>query len=169
MPRRIDIVAHEMTHGIIAHEKNLLYLNEPGAVNKSLADIFGTLIELDAKGDGRQLAHRRSFAGLLDHGAAAQPRGPEPQGRQRPQSMFNRTARSSRSPTAASRTTTSEVLTADDQQCGSTAYKDNGCVHFNSGILNKFAYLISEGGTHRGVDRHAASAAISSRASRTAP
>jgi thermolysin len=24
-------------------------------------------------------------------------------------------------------------------------------VHFNSGILNKFAYLVSEGGTHRGV------------------
>ncbi len=45
----------------------------------------------------------------------------------------------------------SEVLTEDDQQCASTAYNDNGCVHFNSGILNKFAYLISEGGTHRGV------------------
>jgi Zn-dependent metalloprotease len=43
------------------------------------------------------------------------------------------------------------VLTADDLQCGSTAYQDNGCVHFNSGILNKFAYLISEGGTHRGI------------------
>jgi Zn-dependent metalloprotease len=48
----LDIVAHEMTHGIIAHEKNLLYLNEPGAVNEALADIFGALIELDAKGDG---------------------------------------------------------------------------------------------------------------------
>ena len=43
------------------------------------------------------------------------------------------------------------MLTEDDQQCASTAYNDNGCVHFNSGILNKFAYLISEGGTHRGV------------------
>ena len=28
---------------------------------------------------------------------------------------------------------------------------DNGGVHFNSGILNKFAYLISEGGTQKGV------------------
>src|SRR5690606_17159524 len=45
----------------------------------------------------------------------------------------------------------SDVLTPDDTMCGSTAYNDNGCVHFNSGILNKFAYLISEGGTHRGV------------------
>src|SRR5690606_1831460 len=45
----------------------------------------------------------------------------------------------------------SEVLTPTDTMCGSTAYNDNGCVHFNSGILNKFAYLVSEGGTHRGV------------------
>ncbi len=44
-----------------------------------------------------------------------------------------------------------DVLTPDDKQCGSTAYQDNGCVHFNSGILNKFAYLIAEGGTHRGM------------------
>ena len=33
-PSAIDIVAHEMTHGVISHEKNLLYLNEPGAVNE---------------------------------------------------------------------------------------------------------------------------------------
>ena len=26
----------------------------------------------------------------------------------------------------------------------------NGCVHFNSGVLNKLAYLISEGGEHKG-------------------
>ena len=29
--------------------------------------------------------------------------------------------------------------------------EDNGGVHWNSGILNKAAYLISEGGTHRGL------------------
>ena len=39
----------------------------------------------------------------------------------------------------------------DDPICQSTSDVDNGCVHFNSGILNKFAHLIAEGGEHHGV------------------
>ena len=30
--------------------------------------------------------------------------------------------------------------------CALTTDAENGCVHINSGILNKFAYLVSEGG-----------------------
>jgi Zn-dependent metalloprotease len=65
-------------------------------------------------------------------------------------SMFDKTARFS----IANRgqpDNYADLLTTDDEQCASTAYQDNGCVHFNSGILNKFAYLIAEGGEHRGV------------------
>ena len=54
----IDIVAHEMVHGIIQHEANLIYSDEPGAVNESIADIFGALIEFYAKVRLRQLAAR---------------------------------------------------------------------------------------------------------------
>jgi Zn-dependent metalloprotease len=64
--------------------------------------------------------------------------------------MFDRTAKFSLA-NRGQPDTYAEVLTPDDPQCGSTAYQDNGCVHFNSGILNKFAFLISEGGTHRGI------------------
>lgn len=145
----LDIVAHEMTHGIIAHEKSLLYLNEPGAVNESLADIFGALIEFNAKGDGGNWLIGEASPGFSITAplrSLADPHLKDPNGA----SMFNRNARFS----LANRGQPdhySQFLTPDDEQCGSTAYDDNGCVHFNSGILNKFAYLISEGGTHHGV------------------
>jgi Zn-dependent metalloprotease len=118
-------------------------------VNESLADIFGALIEFDAKGaGGNWLIGEASpgFSVTAPLRSLADPNLRDANGR----SMFDRTARFS----LANRGQPdhySEVLTADDEQCGSTAYDDNGCVHFNSGILNKFAYLISEGGTHRGV------------------
>ncbi|HEX2839887.1 M4 family metallopeptidase [Hyphomicrobium sp.] len=145
----LDIVAHEMTHGIIAHEKNLLYLNEPGAVNESLADIFGALIEFDAKGDGGNWLIGEASPGFSITSPLRSMADPNlKDGNNR--SMFDRTARFS----LANRGQPdhyADVLSPDDKQCGSTAYQDNGCVHFNSGILNKFAYLIAEGGTHRGV------------------
>lgn len=145
----LDIVAHEMTHGIIAHEKNLLYLNEPGAVNESLADIFGALIEFDAKGDGGNWLIGEGSPGFSITSplrSLADPNLKDLNGH----SLFDRAQRF----TLANRGQPdhySEVLTADDTLCASTAYNDNGCVHFNSGILNKFAYLVSEGGTHHGV------------------
>lgn len=145
----LDIVAHEMTHGIIAHEKNLLYLNEPGAVNESLADIFGALIELDARGAGGNWLIGEASPGFSITAplrSLADPNLKDGNGK----SMFDRKARFS----LANRGQPdhyADLLTPDDLMCGSTAYNDNGCVHFNSGILNKFAYLIAEGGTHRGV------------------
>ena len=40
----LDIVGHEMTHGIISNTANLQYHNESGALNESIADVFGVLI-----------------------------------------------------------------------------------------------------------------------------
>lgn len=145
----LDIVAHEMTHGIIVHEKNLLYLNEPGAVNESLADIFGALIELEFKGEaGNWLIGERTpgFSAASPLRSLADPNLRDTDGR----SLFDRAARFSLS-NRGQPDHYGDVLTPADTMCGSTAYNDNGCVHFNSGILNKFAYLVSEGGTHRGV------------------
>lgn len=145
----LDIVAHEMTHGIITHEKNLLYLNEPGAVNESIADIFGALIELEFKGEaGNWLIGERTpgFSATQPLRSLADPNLRDGDGR----SMFDRTQRFSLS-NRGQPDHYSEVLTPADTMCNSTAYNDNGCVHFNSGILNKFAYLVAEGGTHRGV------------------
>lgn len=40
----LDVVGHEMTHGIIEHTAELQYHNQPGALNESIADVFGVLI-----------------------------------------------------------------------------------------------------------------------------
>src|SRR5262249_20710398 len=44
-----------------------------------------------------------------------------------------------------------EFVQRSDRICDSSTDFINGCVHMNSGVLNKFAYLISEGGQHRSV------------------
>lgn len=40
----LDVVGHEMTHGLIERTANLNYSNESGALNESIADVFGVLI-----------------------------------------------------------------------------------------------------------------------------
>lgn len=44
----IDIVAHELTHGVTGTSSKLIYRNESGALNESFSDIFGTAVEFYA-------------------------------------------------------------------------------------------------------------------------
>ncbi|HET7325645.1 MAG TPA: M4 family metallopeptidase [Nocardioidaceae bacterium] len=44
----VDIVAHEMTHGITSHTAGLLYFGETGGLNEATSDIFGTMVEFSA-------------------------------------------------------------------------------------------------------------------------
>ncbi len=39
-----------MTHGVISNTANLTYQDESGAINESLADIFGALSEMHSHG-----------------------------------------------------------------------------------------------------------------------
>ncbi len=41
--RSIDVVGHELSHGVIAYTADLLYENESGALNEHFADVFGML------------------------------------------------------------------------------------------------------------------------------
>ncbi len=145
----IDIAGHEMTHGIITHEKNLLYLNESGAVNESLSDIFGTLIEQYVKIPRANWVIGETLPGYSENTPMRSMSDPNLKDRDG-KSMFNREVRFSMS-NRGQPDRYADVLTPLDPLCGKTRMQDNGCVHFNSGILNKFAYLISEGGEHYGV------------------
>jgi Zn-dependent metalloprotease len=40
----LDVIAHELTHGVIEYTANLDYHNQPGALNESIADVFGVLV-----------------------------------------------------------------------------------------------------------------------------
>ena len=50
----IDIVAHEITHGVTDYTSDLIYRNESGALNESFSDIMGTAVEFffQPPGDG---------------------------------------------------------------------------------------------------------------------
>jgi len=41
----IDIIAHELTHGVVQYEAGLIYQDQPGALNESFADVFGCLVK----------------------------------------------------------------------------------------------------------------------------
>jgi len=44
----LDVVGHEMTHGVIEHSADLVYAGQSGAMNEAIADYFGNAIEADA-------------------------------------------------------------------------------------------------------------------------
>ena len=46
----LDVVGHELTHGVIDHSAKLVYQNQSGALNESFADIFGEMIEARTTG-----------------------------------------------------------------------------------------------------------------------
>lgn len=42
--RSLDVVAHELTHGVQSFTSNLVYRGESGALNEHFADVFGVLV-----------------------------------------------------------------------------------------------------------------------------
>ena len=43
--KSIDVVGHELTHGVVSNTSNLDYVNESGALNEHFADVFGSLVK----------------------------------------------------------------------------------------------------------------------------
>lgn len=46
----LDVVGHEMTHGVVESTANLVYAGQSGALNEALADYFGNAIDTTASG-----------------------------------------------------------------------------------------------------------------------
>lgn len=146
----LDIVGHELTHGVISFEANLIYADEPGAVNEALADIFGTLIEFYGSEPTANWVIGEKLPGLSigkPMRSLANPTLASEGGK----SLFNPQQDYTVGSNYAQPDHFALYLKRSDALCESTSDVYNGCVHFNSGILNKFAYLISEGGTQKGV------------------
>ena len=62
LTKSIDVVAHELTHGVTDFTAALEYHNQSGALNESISDVFGSLVkQWGAKqtADQRELADRR--------------------------------------------------------------------------------------------------------------
>lgn len=126
-----DVVAHELTHAVTDRTSGLIYENESGALNESISDIFGVLVDPPDWMLGEDIFTPATPGDALRY-------MDDPTLGNQPDHM-------------------DDFVTADssgssmDQACFNSNDRFNGCVHFNSGIPNKAAYLMSEGGTHRGI------------------
>jgi Zn-dependent metalloprotease len=121
-----DVVGHEMTHGVIQHNSDLFYWGQSGAINESLADVMGEIIDHrhHVRGESR---HNWAIGEDLPHGAVRSMRQPGRFGQ--PDSMTSRKYAPSKD-------------------------FDNAGVHTNSGVGNRTWYLISQGGREGGVRVH---------------
>ncbi|MEO6213913.1 MAG: M4 family metallopeptidase [Vicinamibacterales bacterium] len=119
----LDIVAHEVTHGVTQYTSNLIYRNESGALNESFSDIMGTAVEFFYQPPGDGLLKAEYLCGEdIARGAT-------------------NGIRSLANPMAYGHPDHYSI-----RFLGST---DNGGVHTNSGISNHAFYLAVEGGTNR--------------------
>jgi Zn-dependent metalloprotease len=50
MTKALDVIAHELTHGITDFTANLQYRKQSGALNESFSDVFGSLVKQRALG-----------------------------------------------------------------------------------------------------------------------
>src|SRR5262249_52904048 len=68
----VDIMGHELTHGVTQYESNLIYWGQTGALNESISDVFGSLVKQF------QLQHSADQADwLIGEGLLVQPANPK--------------------------------------------------------------------------------------------
>ncbi|MFC6039633.1 M4 family metallopeptidase [Paenisporosarcina macmurdoensis] len=117
----LDVIAHELTHAVTDTTADLVYQNESGAINESMSDIFGTLTEYHFNNNPDWLIGEDIYTPGTAGDALRSMADPTTQG------------------------------DPDHYSVRYTGTGDYGGVHINSGISNKAAFLLSNGGTHYGV------------------
>lgn len=45
LTQSLDVIGHELTHGVTQYTANLEYRGQPGALNESVSDVFGSLVK----------------------------------------------------------------------------------------------------------------------------
>jgi thermolysin len=123
----LDVVAHELAHGVTDYTSGLEYRNESGALNEAFSDMVGVAVEafFEPVGAGLQKADY-----LVGEDAFKASRAGSVSG-----------IRSIQSPVS--------FGDPDHWSVRYTGTQDNGGVHVNSGIPNHAYYLAIEGGSNR--------------------
>lgn len=67
----IDVIAHELAHGLTQYTANLAYQGQSGALNESVSDVFGSLVKQYSLGQSADQGDWLIGAGLLAPGSAA--------------------------------------------------------------------------------------------------
>ncbi|MBK8135617.1 MAG: M4 family metallopeptidase [Chloroflexi bacterium] len=117
-----DVVGHELTHGVTEFTSNLIYAYDSGAINESFSDVWGEFYDL-GNGTAEDIPANRWVIGEeISAGGFRDMENPPSKG--------------------------------DPDRVGSPIFwtdaRDTGGVHINSGINNKAAYLMADGGTFNG-------------------
>lgn len=125
--RSLSVIGHELTHGVTQYSAGLAYRNQAGAINESMSDVFGALVEQYLNSQSVTDASWLIGEGLFT---------PQVQGS---------ALRSLKAPGTAY---DDDVLGKDPQPDSMDSYvrtsADNGGVHINSGIPNRAFYLTAE-------------------------
>jgi Zn-dependent metalloprotease len=112
----IDVVGHELTHGVTQHEANLTYSGQSGALNESVSDVFGIQIKQFAL--KQDVTQSDWLIGADIVGPALKP-----------------ALRSMKAPGTAN--------PHDTQPADMDHYVEGGDVHVNSGIPNRAFYVVA--------------------------
>ncbi|MEV6954374.1 M4 family metallopeptidase [Streptomyces sp. NPDC051183] len=123
----MDIVAHELTHGITQYTADLVYEDQSGALNESMSDVFGCLVKQFTRGQTAEEADWLIGAGLFTPAV----RGQALRSLKAPGTAYDDPMLGGRDP---------QPDTMDDFLETS---EDHGGVHINSGIPNHAFYLVA--------------------------
>jgi Zn-dependent metalloprotease len=122
----LSVIGHELTHGVTQYSANLEYRGQPGALNESISDVFGALVEQHTIGQDAEEASWLIGAGLFTD----QVQGVALRSMKAPGTAYD-----------------DDVLGKDPQPATMSGYRqtedDNGGVHLNSGIPNHAFYLVA--------------------------
>ena len=129
----LDVVGHELTHGVTEFTSGLIYENESGALNEAFSDMMGNSIEFYADKGGQDPAAEPDWLIGEDVIAAGPPYG-----------GTNAGFRNMGDPR--------DDGDPDHYSERYTGTNDNGGVHTNSGIPNHAYWLAVNGGTNAGCD-----------------
>jgi thermolysin len=117
----LDVVAHELTHGLTDYSSQLIYERESGALNESFSDILGTSAEFFFQPSGSGLGQADYLVGEDVFRPGGIRSMANPQLHDQPDHYSRRFL----------------------------GGEDSGGVHINSGISNNAFYLAIEGGVNR--------------------
>jgi len=122
----LDVIGHELTHGVTGSQANLTYQGQAGALNESISDVFGSLVKQFAL---KQTADKADW--LIGKGL-----------------LLNQKDVALRSMKAPGTAYKNDPLLGDDPQPATMqdyneTSEDNGGVHINSGIPNHAFYLVA--------------------------
>ena len=122
----IDVIGHELTHGVTQNEANLAYWDQSGALNESFSDVFGSLVKQYQLKQSADDADWLIGQGLLSPNV----KGVALRSMKAPGTAYD-----------------DPVLGKDPQPGHMKDYinttQDNGDVHLNSGIPNHAFYVIA--------------------------